>query len=63
MNIDYDRLRRALVEYFGTALPSNPTAIFDINKVQNASNNELEYIAKQNGFKLSDYNIVVKRYF
>ena len=63
MNINYDRLRKDLVEYFGTALSANPCAIFDVNKVQNASEEELKNIAVRNGFKLSDYVIVVKRYF
>ena len=63
MNINYDRLRKDLVEYFGTALSVNPCAIFDVNKVQNASKEELKNIAVRNGFKLSDYVIVVKRYF
>lgn len=63
MNINYDRLRKDLVEYFGTALSFNPCAIFDVNKVQNASEEELKNIAVRNGFKLSDYVIAVKRYF
>ena len=63
MNINYDRLRKDLVEYFGTALISNPCAIFELNKVQNASELELKKIAIKNGFNLSDYDIRVKRYF
>lgn len=63
MSLDYSRLRRDLVEYFGTALSYNPCAIFNVNKVQNASEEELKKIAISNGFKLSNYTIVVKRYF
>ena len=63
MSIDYDKLRRDLVEYFGTALKYNPCAIFEVNKVQNATELELKNIAVRNGFRLSDYVIVVKRYF
>ena len=62
MNLDYRKLRRDLLEYYGTALAVNPMAIFDVNKVQNASDFELENIALKNGFKLSDYIIAVKRY-
>ncbi len=62
MNYDYDRLRRDLVEYFGSALAFNPMAIMDLNKVQNASNIELEEIARKNKIALTDYVISVKRY-
>lgn len=62
MNYDYERLRKDLVEYFGSALAYNPMAIMDVNKVQNASNKELEEIARKNRMSLSDYVISVKRY-
>lgn len=62
MNYDYERLRKDLVEYFGSALVYNPMAIMDVNKVQNASNKELEEIARKNQVVLSDYIISVKRY-
>lgn len=62
MNYDYERLRKDLVEYFGSALAYNPMAIMDVNKVQNASNKELEEIARKNRVVLSDYIISVKRY-
>ena len=62
MNYDYERLRKDLVEYFCSALAYNPMAIMDVNKVQNASNKELEEIARKNRVVLSDYIISVKRY-
>ena len=62
MNYDYERLRKDLVEYFGSALAYNPMAIMDVNKVQNASNKELEEIARKNRVVLSDYIISVKKY-
>ena len=62
MNYDYERLRKDLVEYFGSALVYNPMAIMDVNKVQNASNIELEEIARKNKIALTDYVISVKRY-
>lgn len=62
MNYDYERLRKDLVEYFGSALAYNPMAIMDVNRVQNATNIELEEIARKNKITLSDYVIRVKRY-
>lgn len=62
INIDYIKLRRDLIEFFGTAMIENPLAIMDLTKVQNASNELLEQIAIRNGFVLSDYYINVKRY-
>ena len=62
MNYDYERLRKDLVEYFGSALAYNPMAIIDVNRVQNATNIELEEIARKNKITLSDYVIRVKRY-
>jgi len=62
MNYDYERLRKDLVEYFGSALAYNPMAIMDVNRVQNATNIELEEIARKNKITLSDYVISVKRY-
>lgn len=62
MNYDYERLRKDLVEYFGSALVYNPMAIMDVHKAQNASNKELEEIARKNQVVLSDYIISVKRY-
>lgn len=63
MNIDYDRLRRDLVEYFGTASSINPTAIYELQKVYSATELELEKIAKRNGFNINNYEIIVKKYF
>ena len=62
MNYDYERLRKDLVEYFGSALAYNPMAIMDVHKAQNASNKELEEIARKNKIALTDYVISVKRY-
>lgn len=55
MYIDYEKLRNDLIDYFGTASVYNPVAIIDLTNVENASNSELERIAIQNGFNLSDY--------
>ena len=58
MNIDFERLRQDLIDYFGTAMTIGfGAAIIDISKVENASNEELINIAKQNGFNINNYVI------
>lgn len=58
-NIDFDRLRRDLVNYYESALfvGGFGMAIVDISKVQNASNDELIRIALNNKFDLKKYTI------
>ncbi len=54
---DDARLRRELEDYFGTAMFSgNPMAMMDLQRVQNASPEELRRIALQNGFDPNKYN-------
>ncbi len=55
MNIDIEKLRDDLENYFGSATPMYPLAYADVIEVQNASPNELLNIAINNGFDLSDY--------
>jgi len=55
MEIDYERLRRDLIDYFGTAMTFYPMAVIELIEVENASNSRLEQIAIQNGFNLNDY--------
>lgn len=55
MNIDYEKLRQDLKDYFGTAIGFMPVAIMDVIRVENASEEELIQIAIQNGFNLSEY--------
>lgn len=58
MNIDFDKLRQDLLDYFGTAMTMGfGAAIIDISKIENASNEELINIAKQNGFNINNYVI------
>ena len=57
MNIDYERLREDLINYFGTAMVLFPVAVMDVIKVENASHSELLQIASQNGFDLSNYEL------
>jgi hypothetical protein len=55
MNIDFDKLREDLIDYFGTAMGSFPIAVMNVTEVEKASDRELIRIAAQNGFDLSDY--------
>ena len=55
MDIDYDRLRSDLINYFGSATPMFNVAYADVIRVQRATNEELVSIALENGFDLEDY--------
>lgn len=57
MNIDYEKLRQDLIDYFGSAMVLFPASIMDVTRVENASNDELLIIANQNSFDLSDYEV------
>lgn len=57
MNIDIERLREDLINYFGTASSYNPIAMMDLIKVENASDDEIIKIAKKNNFDLKQYII------
>ena len=57
MNIDYEKLKEDLIDYFGSAMGLFPMAIIDVTRVESASNLELLELAKQNGFDLSNYEL------
>ena len=57
MNIDFDKLREDLIDYFGTAMGTFPIAVMSVAEVETATERELIRIATQNGFDLSDYEI------
>ena len=57
-NIDYESLRRDLLDYFGSAAPLFPMAIVDVSYIEQASCSELINIAVNNGFDLSEYEII-----
>ena len=59
MDIDFEKLRSDLEDYFGTAMMSNPMAIINLSDVSRASEEELIKIAYQNGFDVNDY--IVKK--
>lgn len=54
-NIDFERLREDLIDYFGTAMMQFPMAMMDLSKVENASCEELIMIARKCKFDLSKY--------
>ena len=55
--INYERLRRDLVNYFGAATPIFPVAYMDVINIESADEEELLYYARQAGFNISDYII------
>lgn len=61
MEIDIERLRDDLIDYFGTASFYNKMAMIDLIKVKEASDEELIQIAQKNGFDLKKYIIQRKR--
>ena len=57
MNIDFDKLREDLIDYYGTAIGISPIAVMNVVEVETASDKELIRLATQNGFNLSDYEL------
>lgn len=57
LEIDIEKLRSDLMDYFGTAMGFFPVATMDLIKVQNASDEELINIALKNNFDLNKYII------
>ena len=61
MEIDYEKLRNDLIDYFGTAMMYNPMAIEELNVVERVSDDMLIQVAIQNGFDLTNYQKQRKR--
>ena len=57
LEIDVERLREDLENYFGTAMQYYPVAMIDLSKVESASDEEIVNLAIKNGFDLSNYEI------
>ena len=55
IEIDYEKLRSDLIDYYGSAMTCNPMAVIELYNVQTASNEKLVQIAIKNGFNLYDY--------
>lgn len=58
IEIDIERLRNDLINYYGTAMfSSSPLAIIELSKIETASDEELIQIAQNNNFDLNKYII------
>ena len=54
--LDISRLRRDLMDYYGTAMFSaSPMAVMELSKIESASDYEIVRIAQDLGVDLSDY--------
>lgn len=54
--IDYEKIRRDLKEYYGTAMFTGfGAAIMDLSEIENASDEELLRIANEEGLNLRKY--------
>ena len=55
-DIDIDKLRKDLIDHFTAAMfIVNPAAMMDLNRVENASDEELIQIAINNRFDITNY--------
>lgn len=57
MEIDIEKLREDLINYFGTAMGLFPVAIMNLSEVQTCSADRLIEIAINNNFDLDKYII------
>lgn len=55
IDIDYEKLRSDLIDYYGSAMMYNPMAVVELGIVESASFDKLIDIAIQNGFDLNKY--------
>lgn len=64
MEIDIEKLRKDLIDYYGTAMfNASPLAIIELTKVENASPQELINIALKTNFDLTEYETNNKKLF
>lgn len=56
--IDFEKLRNDLLDYYGTFMVNLfPAAVFELGRIDKANNEELLTIAKENNFDLNDYEV------
>ena len=56
VEIDIDRLRRDMKDYYGTAMfNASPMAVMDLSRIERASDMEIVEEAQKNGLDLTDY--------
>jgi len=61
MNIDIEKLREDLIDYYGTAMfNASPLAIIELTKIEKATEKEIIQIAIDNKFDLNEYVIYTK---
>ena len=64
MEIDIEKLRKDLIDYYGTAMfNASPLTIIELSKAENASPQELINIALKNNFDLTEYETNNKKIF
>lgn len=56
-NIDFEKLRQDLINYFGSASFIYPVAIMNVIEVETADYHKLIQIANNNGFNIDNYVI------
>ena len=57
ITIDVDRLRKDLINYYGTAREFIPAATGDLINIENLSDKKIVEIAIENGINIWDYEI------
>ena len=58
LEIDIEKLREDLIDYYGTAMfNASPLAVMELTKVEKATPEELIQIALKNKIDLSNYQI------
>ena len=53
--LNIEKLRNDLINYFGTAMSFFKVAMFDLNEVYNATDEKIIEIAIRNSFNLENY--------
>lgn len=55
MELNFDELRKYLIDYYGTAMTNGfPQAMFDLQKIEQASDEELIIWAKKAGIQIEE---------
>lgn len=58
--MDFDKLRGDLMDYYGTAMFNGmPMAMMDLSKVEAASDEDLEFLARNAGIDPDDYEDLI----
>ena len=54
-NNNNEKIRKQVIDYYGTAMSFMPMAVIELSEVERASNQKLIELALKNNFDLSDY--------